>query len=209
MSRAQLLVLAKQPVAGQVKTRLCPPLTPDQAAAVAEAALRDTLDAVERTAVDRRVLVLAGDFTAPGFVVQPQALGGLDRRIAEAFDTAWDACALPMLLIGMDTPQLDEVLLEKALSTLLSPGVDAVLGLAEDGGWWGLGLMVPAGELIIGVETSQSDTGARQLHRLREAGLAVSELPTLRDVDTVQDLQPVAALAPQGRFARAVAGSLA
>lgn len=205
MSHAQLLVLAKQPVAGQVKTRLCPPLTPDQAATVALAALEDTLDAVRRTAVDRRVLVVDGDFDAPGLASQPQRRGGLDARIAGAFDDAWAAQPLPMLLIGMDTPQVDEVVLAKALSTLLSPGVDAVLGAATDGGWWALGLRSPCGPLIAGVPTSRADTGQLQLDRLLAAGLHVEPLPVLQDVDMVSDLHPVAALVPRSRFAATVA----
>lgn len=209
MTAAQVLVLAKQPVAGRVKTRLTPPLTPHQAAAIARAALEDTLDAVRRTEVDHRVLVLDGAFAAPGFVMQEQAGGTLDERLATAFDQAWAERPVPLLLVGMDTPQLDEVLLEKALATLLSPGVDAVLGLAEDGGWWCLGLRRPQPHLIRGVVTSRDDTGAVQRRRLLEAGLRIVDLPVLRDVDTVGDLRQVAALAPEGRFARVVQAMLA
>lgn len=205
MTEAQLLVLAKEPVPGKVKTRLTPPLTPAEGAAVARAALEDTLDAVRRTETDRRVLVLDGSYPAAGFDVQPQCEGPLDERLSAAFDTAFADSPLPVLLVGMDTPQLSEVLLEKALATLLSPGVDAVLGLAEDGGWWALGLRRPQGRLVRGVVTSRADTGARQRHRLTAAGLHVVDLPVLRDVDTVDDLEPVARLAPDGRFAATVA----
>jgi len=128
----QVLVLAKEPVAGRVKTRLCPPLTPEGSAAVAEAALLDTLDVVRAVGVHRRVLVLDGSYAADGFTVQTQADGPMDARLAAAYDDADPS--LPTLLIGMDTPQLTADLLSCAVAALL--GHRAVLGLAPDGGWW-------------------------------------------------------------------------
>lgn len=209
MIEAQVLVLAKEPVAGRVKTRLTPELSHEQAAEVAQASLEDTLDAVRRCDLRSRVLVVDGLVTAPSFTLQPQTGGPLDVRIAAAFDDAWAAHRLPMLLVGMDTPQLSASLLETVLSALLSPGVDAVLGLAHDGGWWGLGLRQPRPELIRGVLTSQSDTGQEQRQRLLGAGLTVVDLPVLTDVDTVEDLRRVANLAAGSRFARTVARVLA
>jgi rSAM/selenodomain-associated transferase 1 len=204
MTAVQVLVLAKEPVAGRVKTRLTPALTPQEAAQIAEAALEDTLDAVRRTDAAVRVLVLDGTWAADGFAVQPQGTGELDERLAQAFDAAWAENPVPMLLIGMDTPQVTEVLLEKAVATLLSPGVDAVLGLAEDGGWWGLGLRRPQPHLIRGVVTSRDDTGQVQRERLLSASLELVDLPVLRDVDTVEDLLIVAASCPEGRFTATV-----
>ena len=202
----QLLVLAKTPVAGKVKTRLCPPLSPEGAARVAAAAIEDTLDAVRATPVARRVLVVDGPLVADGFDRQDQRGGPLDERLAAAYDDA-RAEGLPTLLIGMDTPQVTPVLLGQAALALL--GTDAVLGAAEDGGWWALGLAHPDGGLLAGVATSLDDTGARQHARLVEAGLAVADLPVLRDVDTVDDARAVAAEAPHGRFAAALAAELA
>jgi glycosyltransferase A (GT-A) superfamily protein (DUF2064 family) len=202
----QVLVLAKTPVAGRVKTRLCPPLTPEGAARVAAAALEDTVEAVRATPVARRVLVVDGPLTADGFERQEQRGGPLDERLAAAYDDA-RAAGLPTLLLGMDTPQVTPVLLGQAALALL--GTDAVLGLAEDGGWWALGLARPDGDLLAGVVTSLDDTGARQRERLVEAGLAVVDLPVLRDVDTADDAGAVAAAAPDGRFAAALAAELA
>ena len=198
-----LLVLAKEPVPGRVKTRLCPPLTPEGAAAVATAALEDTLAAAREVDVARRVLVLDGTFAADGFEVLPQVAGPMDARLAAAFDAVAGA---PALLVGMDTPQLTAALLQQALDALAQH--DAVLGLAPDGGWWALGLQVPDGALLAGVATSRDDTGARQRERLVEAGLTPYALPQLTDVDTVADALEVAALAPDSRFARALARAL-
>ncbi len=192
----QVLVLAKQPVAGRVKTRLCPPLTPEQAAEVAAAALEDTLDVVRQVPAARRVLVLDGTYAADGFEVQPQRGGPMPERLAAAFDDVDPD--LPALLVGMDTPQLTVELLQQAVDLLAEH--DAVLGLAPDGGWWGLGLQRPDGSLLAEVPTSRADTGRLQLGALREAGLSPYLLPELRDVDTAEDARAVAALAPYGRF---------
>ena len=112
---AQILVLAKEPVPGRVKTRLTPPFTPREAAALAEAALADTLAAVRRTRVIRRVLALAGEpgpWLPEGFDVIPQRGAGLDERIAAAMWDAYTALPVPIVLIGMDTPQVTAGLLE-------------------------------------------------------------------------------------------------
>ncbi|WP_251082679.1 DUF2064 domain-containing protein [Frankia sp. Mgl5] len=201
-----MLVIAKAPVPGRVKTRLTPPYSPVQAARLAAAALADTLDAVAgacRSLGARPVVVLDGEpgpWLPPGFTVVAQATGSFDTRLAAAFDAVRGQ---PALLIGMDTPQIGQDELVAALLELRA-GVDAVLGRALDGGWWALGLRASAGGLVRGVATSTPDTGACQLARLRAAGLGVVELPVLRDVDTAADVAPVAALAPGGRFAAAV-----
>ncbi len=203
--QVQLLVLAKAPVPGRVKTRLCPPLTPAGAAAVAEAALLDTLDVVRAVDVARRVLVLDGTYAAAGFTVQPQVDGPMDVRLAAAFDDADPD--LPALLIGMDTPQLTVELLRLAVTALSLHR--SVLGPADDGGWWALGLQRPDGGLLRGIATSRDDTGARQRERLEQAGLAPHALPPLRDVDTITDAQAAAAIAPDGRFAAVLSAELA
>ncbi|WP_027341510.1 DUF2064 domain-containing protein [Hamadaea tsunoensis] len=199
----QTLVLAKQPVPGRVKTRLCPPCTPPQAAAVAAAAIEDTLDAVDGSSAAARVLVLDGTLDGrPGWTAVTQCAGDLDVRLAHAFrSTARPGWA--SLLIGMDTPQATAGLLDAAAGALSD--ADAALGLAADGGWWALALREPShAEALIGVRMSQDDTGLRTLAALRARGLAVAELPVLRDVDTAADAWAVAAAHPHGRFAAAV-----
>ncbi|MEW1642307.1 DUF2064 domain-containing protein [Streptomyces sp. NPDC091219] len=194
-----LLVIAKEPLPGRVKTRLTPPFTPGEAAALAEASLVDTLHVVLATPARRRVLVLAGDpgpWLPPGFDVVPQCGGGLDERLAAAFA----ACDGPALLIGMDTPQVTPDLLTVDFSDC-----DACFGPAEDGGFWALGLAEPDPELLRGVPMSTPTTGAVQRARLTAAGLRVRDLPSLRDVDTAYDAGLVAAAAPEGRFARELA----
>ncbi|GAA3220397.1 DUF2064 domain-containing protein [Pseudonocardia petroleophila] len=210
-----LLVLAKAPVPGLVKTRLCPPLEPAAAADLAAAALLDSLDAASGVPGATPVAVLTGDpsraargpevrAALSAVRVVPQRGDGLGARIAAAHA---DAAALlpgrPTLQIGMDTPQVTAGLLADAADRL--SGVDAVLGLALDGGWWALGLRDPAAaSLVADVPTSRDDTGTRTLAALRAAGLRVHLLPELSDVDTIDDALAVAALAPGTRFAAAL-----
>jgi len=209
-SDTTLLVIAKQPVPGRVKTRLVPPCTYEQAASLAEAALADTLRAVLMTPARRRVLVLDGQpgpWLPPGFDILPQCAGPLDERLAAAFA----AVNGPALLIGMDTPQVTPA------SLTVNWGVadrgpadrdpadrgraDAVFGPAADGGFWALGLRTPDPALLRGVPMSTATTGAIQRARLVAAGLRVLDLPPLRDVDTAADALAVARQAPRTRFA--------
>lgn len=197
-----LIVIAKQPVAGRCKTRLCPPLTLAQAAAVAEAALADTLAAVAATTAVRRLLVLDGRpgcWLPSGFDVVPQRDGGLDLRLAAAFEAAGG----PALLVGMDTPQLTPALLRAGAAALLADGCDAVLGPALDGGYWAIGLRRPRREAFVGVPMSTELTCASQGRRLDELGLRWRTLERLRDVDAIDDARAVAHLAPRSRFASA------
>ncbi len=196
-SEVTLLVIAKEPRPGRVKTRLTPPFAPEEAATLAEAALADTLDTVVRTPARRRVLVLDGEpgpWLPAGVEVVPQCAGGLDERLAGAFA----GCDGPALLIGMDTPQVTPELL-----TVDFADCDAWFGPAADGGFWALGLADPDPELLRGVPMSTPHTGAAQRGRLD--GLRVRDLPLLRDVDTVEDAAAVADAAPGGRFAARLA----
>jgi rSAM/selenodomain-associated transferase 1 len=201
-----VIVIAKAPVPGQVKTRLTPPFSPAQAAVLAEAALADTLETVIATPVTRRVLALAGApgrWLPPGFDVIPQRGGGLDERLAGAFADAYKGD--PMVLVGMDTPQVTPELLADAALPLISGEAEAVLGAANDGGYWLLGLRAPNWSLLRGVPMSQPDTGRAQLDRLLSAGLRVATAPELTDVDCAQDASRVAAIIPGSRFASALA----
>jgi rSAM/selenodomain-associated transferase 1 len=195
-----VIVLAKAPAPGRVKTRLCPPCDPEQAAALAEAALVDTLRSVAAIRCERRVLVLEGapgPWLPAGFEVLPQRGDGLDERLAHAFtDTGTGG-----VLIGMDTPQLTPARLTGALRALGGAGVDAVLGPSVDGGWWALGLRTPDPGVFLGVPMSTPHTGDAQRARLHELRLRTAALPTLRDVDDFDDALAVASTAPDSRFA--------
>ncbi len=199
-----LIVIAKEPRPGRVKTRLCPPCSPEQAADLAAAALADTLAAVAATPARRRLLALEGEpgwWLPDGVAVVPQSSGGLDTRLAGAFESAGG----PALLIGMDTPQVDPGLLEDSSRLLL--GTDAVLGAATDGGWWAIGLQHPDPRVFEGVPMSTGDTYDHQVARLDALGLRHVALPTLTDVDVFDDAVTVSASAPGTRFAAAVSAT--
>ena len=193
-----IIVIAKAPVPGRCKTRLSPPCTPEEAADLATAALRDTLEAVAASRALRKVVALdgeTGDWLPSGFELIPQRGGGLDERLAAAFvDVAASA-----LLVGMDTPQVTAALLNDALAALEDS--DAALGPTFDGGFWAVGLKRPLAAAFLGVPMSTTDTGSAQRRRLEGLGMQVASLPLMRDVDCISDATDVATHAPDGHFA--------
>ncbi|MHA3703975.1 TIGR04282 family arsenosugar biosynthesis glycosyltransferase [Jatrophihabitans sp. YIM 134969] len=198
-----LIVLAKRPVPGAVKTRLTPPFTPEQAADLAAAALRDTLRAVGDTPARTRLLSFQGDpsgWCPPGWTHVTQPDGGLDVRIAHAFAAAGDG---PALLVGMDTPQITPALLQ----TFDPDRFEAALGRATDGGYWAIGFRDArrAAEALPGIPMSTAYTADAQATRLTELGLQVQALDVVSDVDTAEDAARVAAVAPLSEFASTLA----
>ena len=199
-----LVLIAKEPLPGTAKTRLHPPLSLEQAAMVAAAAIDDTLAAMQSLPATRRILLFEGNRLPPRseeYDVTGQTSGTLDLRLGAIFDE----CQGPTLLIGMDTPQLTADDLGPAF-TAWPDDVDAWFGPASDGGFWALGMREPRGDLIRGVPMSQDDTAAVQRERLENAGLRVGLLPTLTDVDTINSAREVAAIAPHTLFARTLTG---
>ncbi len=198
-------VIAKECRAGKVKTRLTPALTPAQAAALAQTSLSQTLRTIRSLPADRRLLVIDGTplpEDAAGFEVFAQAPGGLDERLAAL-------CSLtdgPLLILGMDTPQLAAALLRPLLEDWSGPEArfGSWLGPADDGGFWALALRQPDGNLIRGVPMSTAHTGADQLARLHQAGISVGLLPVLTDVDTIRAALEVSQECPDTPFAAAV-----
>ncbi|MDQ3714465.1 MAG: DUF2064 domain-containing protein [Actinomycetota bacterium] len=204
-----VLVVAKAPLPGAVKTRLAADLGAVGAAQVAAAALLDTL-LVCGTVFDHRILALAGDLSETGVVdtadirrevagwtVIGQSSGDLGHRLAQAHADAFahtaDGRARRILQIGMDTPQVTADLLEAGARLLCQPHVDAVLGPAVDGGWWVCGTSDPVhAAALADVPMSRSDTGERSLTALRSAGARVGLLSPLRDLDTLDDAKVIA-----------------
>jgi glycosyltransferase A (GT-A) superfamily protein (DUF2064 family) len=198
-----VIVLAKQPLPGQAKTRLTPPLRPDQAAGVAAAALSDTLAAAARVDAGAHLLAFEGDPTEwlpTGWRADPQPKGGLDVRMIAAF-AAVDQ-TIPAVLVGMDTPQFRP----EQLTAFDTARYDACLGLATDGGYWAIGFADPgvAGTAIGGVPMSTDNTGSIQLARLYRAGLRVQLLDELSDFDTFDAACAIIDQAPHGAFAAAM-----
>lgn len=212
MTGPRALVVAKAPVAGQVKTRLGADVGDRAAAEVAAAALLDTIAACEAAfGPDACLLALAGDLA--------DAVRGAEiRRALESWGVAGQRGVTfaerlvnahldvppggPVVQVGMDTPQ---VTADHLLDVVRRLGDhDAVLAPADDGGWWALGLRRPAGAVALhDVPMSTPTTYGDTRSALLRAGLDVGDAVTLRDVDTVADARAVAAEADSGEFARA------
>jgi glycosyltransferase A (GT-A) superfamily protein (DUF2064 family) len=214
--------MAKAPVAGRVKTRLCPPCSPLEAAAVAEAALADTLDAVARSAADVKVVALdgrPGRWLPPGLRLINQRGRGLAERLANAWADTRRWTGGWGIQIGMDTPQVAAGELDALLEVLRADqpaavparsgparSESALLGLARDGGWWVIGLPGTDPHAVFGgVPMSSPRTGQAQGERLRRLGLKVTWAPVRSDIDTFDDLLEVAAAIPDSRTAAAAA----
>ena len=201
---ATVLIFAKAPVAGRAKTRLTPPFSPTEAAALAAAALADTFAAVLATPHISPLLALDGEigpWIPDGIAIVRQPATDFNHRLRAAFSAATG----PAVLIGMDTPQLTGERIRAIVDALLRPGVDAVLGRTVDGGWWTLGLRDPAAAVAAGVfnavPVSTSTTGELQRRELDSLGLSTVEIEVDTDVDTAADAETVARLAPKTRFA--------
>lgn len=211
-----LVVIAKAPVAGQAKTRLAATVGDQAAADIAAATLLDTLDAVEATPAQAKVLALTGDLDHASsgteirsrlstLQVVPQRGDDFSARLANAIvDAAATAGTRPVLLIASDTPQVTAALLIECAQALLE--TDVVFGLARDGGWWVIGVTDPSmADCLHTIPTSRSDTGPATLEALRANGLAVTLVAELSDVDTVDDVEIVRAeCAPDSRFIHAI-----
>lgn len=197
--RVTVLIMAKVPRPGAVKTRLCPPCSHEQAAALAHAALLDTIDAARATGAPV-VLALEGG-SLSGLPEDVATFAQQGASFAERLAHAWAQVETPAVQIAMDTPQVTADALREALAAART---GTALGLAEDGGWWIIGFSDPPPPGVFDVEMSAPDTGKRQRARLEGLGLEVFELPPTRDVDEWEDALHVAHLAPDGRFAAAV-----
>jgi glycosyltransferase A (GT-A) superfamily protein (DUF2064 family) len=193
--------MAKAPRAGVVKTRLCPPCTPHDAAAVAASALADTLDAA--LATDRPVVLALDGPPGPWERRDLRVVAQVGATFAERLARAWAHLPAGGVQIGMDTPQCTPALLLLALDAVHEHG--SALGPATDGGWWLIGLERPHPMVFERVVMSTPTTGRDQLRRMRALGLSPAQLPTLTDIDTWPDARTVAEAIPDSRTARTVA----
>jgi glycosyltransferase A (GT-A) superfamily protein (DUF2064 family) len=210
---AHVLVVAKAPVPGEVKTRLATRIGDDAAADVAAAALLDTLDACVAAFGPDCHLALSGDLdhacrgdeirdALRGWHLHVQHGDSFGDRLAHAHHTVAAASGGPVVQIASDTPQVTAGLLRDAAFRL--HGGAGVIGPAVDGGWWLLGLSVPgAADALARVAMSTPRTAFDTRRALAGWGVRLATTRTLRDVDTVDDADLVAAAAPATRFADA------
>jgi hypothetical protein len=197
MPEAVVLVFAKAPQPGRVKTRLIPAIGADGAAALHERLVRETLAricgqpglAVELwCAPDPGHALFAELARAHALTLRRQCEGDLGARL-------WHAAARALrdaprvLLVGSDCPELDGTYLREAAALLCRPDTDAVLGPAVDGGYVLLGLKRAEVALFTGMPWGSDRVAALTRERMQRLDWRWRELPALRDVDRPEDLR--------------------
>ena len=188
-----LLAVAKQPVAGEAKTRLCPPLTPQQSASLYECFLRDTLDVMrEVKEVGRVVCYLKEDSRgyferlAPDFELRCQRGASLGERLDHVLAESLDNGAERAVVMDSDSPSLPSEYVSRAFDLLNA--ADVVVGPSEDGGYYLIGMKAPQSHLLRDVEMSTTHVLTDTLRLAASSGLKVATLPKWYDVDTADDL---------------------
>lgn len=189
-----LLVVAKRPAAGQTKTRLCPPLSSDAAAALYACFLRDTLDVMRHVPnVERGIVFLpevARDYfsvLAPDMQLSLQQGDDLGARLDHLLADALEAGASQAVVMDSDSPTLPAEYLVQAFDAL-DGSSDVVLGPCEDGGYYLIGMKRPQPRLLRDVQMSTPHVVRDTLALAKQLGLKVGLLPTWYDVDTVAEL---------------------
>lgn len=198
-----LIVVAKRPAPGQTKTRLTPPLSPEQAADLYECFLQDTLDLMRRVTrcvpnVQRAIAYLpieARDYfaqLAPDFDLIPQTGADLGARLDHALTHYLDQGYERAAIMNSDGPTLPIEHLQSTFAAL-SDHTDIVLGPSDDGGYYLIGLKRPAPRLLREVRMSTPNVLTDTLALAREERLHVTSLPPWYDVDDVASLQQLIA----------------
>ena len=189
-----LLVVAKQPSAGQTKTRLCPPLSGEQAADLYECFLRDTLGIMRLVPNVRRVIGYLSENgegyfhnLAPDMERIRQNGASLGERLDQLLNAALENGAEKALVMDSDSPNLPPDYLVMAFEQL--DRADVVLGPTEDGGYYLIGMKKPNPHLLLDVQMSTSHVLSDTLELARASGVSVALLPSWYDVDTIVDLE--------------------
>ncbi len=199
--RHALVIFAKAPIPGQVKTRLCPPLTPDEAATLHGSFVLDQLERTktavtkQRLAVDR-YLACAPSASHVFFKILEERHGvklldqlgdDLGRRMEQAFSTLFERGYTHVCLVGTDIPTLPLAIYHQAYELLVAHEV--VLGPALDGGYYLIGLTGPVPALFVDVPWSGGQVLSITKQKAQRLGLRVGLLPEWRDVDTIEDVR--------------------
>ena len=190
-----LCIMAKAPEAGQVKTRLSPPLSPDDAAELYRCFLLDKIAQARVVAGAERVLAYAPahaaavfEALAPGFALLAQRGDDLTARLVSVCDDLFRSGLDAVIMIDSDTPTLPTERLQRAVALMRDSGPDLVLGPSEDGGYYLIGLRRPRPELFEDMPWSTPAVLEETLRRARALGLSSITLEAWYDVDTAADL---------------------
>lgn len=197
-------LFAKQPVAGQVKTRLTPPLSAEQACLLYQTALRETVERLRASGMPL-VICYAGcrdwfSATFPGLPLLAQIGDDLGDRMSNAVQTLFAAGAGPVLLTGSDSPDLPTSMIEQVLQQLQA--TDVVTVPCRDGGYAVVGMRGPTTKLFAEIPWSTSRVLEATRQRSRELGLTYHETECWDDLDEFADLQKLVARSPESQTAR-------
>lgn len=192
-----LIIFAKEPRPGQVKTRLCPPLSPEAAAQLYHHFILDILEEMAQVPEIRLAVAFSppaarGFFrrlAPPGTNLFPQEGVDLGERMARAFARNFAVGFGPILLRGSDVPDLPAAVVSEAKAVLTAGQAQVVLGPATDGGYHLVGLTEPQPALFRGPAWSSSTVLTDTLNLARQLGLKVHLLPPWPDIDTGDDLR--------------------
>jgi uncharacterized protein len=195
MSPTAVVIMAKVPYPGQVKTRLCPPLTPWQAAALSRAFLFDKIAQVRTLTSARPAIAYTpasgedffGDI-APDFTLIAQQGTDLGERLIHSLEYFLHLGCAEVMAIDSDTPTLPTQYLQQAIELLNKPDVDVVVGPSDDGGYYLIGMRAMHRDLFIDMPWSTSAVLPETVRRAEARGLSIARLPTWFDVDTPEDL---------------------
>jgi rSAM/selenodomain-associated transferase 1 len=202
MRRCAIAVMAKAPRAGRVKTRLSPPLSAEEAMAMSAAFLRDVTENIRaagaEAAIDGHIAyapagsealfdgLLApgtGLVLADGAIEATDDVQGFGRSLLHAARALFDAGYPAACLLNADSPTLPTGFLRDCAEALAEPGDRIVLGAAEDGGYYIIGMKAPHPRLFGDIDWSTDRVAAQTRARAAELGLPVVELPVWYDVD--------------------------
>jgi rSAM/selenodomain-associated transferase 1 len=192
---ATILLFAKEPIPGQVKTRLVPSLTPDEAAELATAFLRDLHATLSGIADVELVLAIPDDSSADKVAstldseirVVRQGPGGLGERVARATSREFEGSPRPVAVVGSDHPDLPRPLVEACLADARGGSVGWIP--TEDGGYAAIALPRALPSLFQGVPWSTGDVAAATRDNAARLDLELKDHGPWYDVDTVRDLQ--------------------
>jgi rSAM/selenodomain-associated transferase 1 len=191
-----LAAMAKVPLAGVVKTRLSPPLTPEQAAELSRCFLVDRVEQLGELPLSDRLVAFTPrerepdlrGLLAPDIRLVPQVGADLGARMDRLLSDLLAEGYAGAIAVGTDTPTLPTAYLRQACEALRSAAADLVLGPSHDGGYYLIGLGAPAPELFVNMPWSTAAVCAETLRRARVSGRRISVLPSWVDVDRVEDL---------------------
>jgi uncharacterized protein len=205
-----LAVMAKAPIAGEVKSRLVPPFTQEQAAELYRALLLDQLEHLSGLTVAELYLVYAPGSAAPlmkqlappNFRCLAQRGGDLGERMSAAFIDLWQLGHCRVVLIGSDLPALPLTIMETAFDLLAASAGQVILGPSRDGGYYLVGMNQPTPEMFQNMTWSHDQVLAQTTDKLGELGIQPALLPEWFDIDSFEDLKQLKALSePTARSA--------